>query len=102
MGLIRTLLALSVVLAHVDLGTGPRLVGGVLAVQMFYLISGFLISFVLVETSNYTSVRSFYVNRMLRLFPIYLVVACAALAFVTVTNDLNSRRCMRPLRPQRS
>lgn len=85
MGLIRTLLALSVVLAHVDLGTGPRLVGGVLAVQMFYLISGFLISFVLVETSNYTSVRAFYVNRMLRLFPIYLVVACAALVFVTVT-----------------
>lgn len=76
MGILRTLLAISVVLAHT---TGSGLVGGRNAVQMFYVISGFLISFVLIEKRGYPSIRTFYVNRYLRLYPIYAVVAVATL-----------------------
>ena len=44
MGILRTLLALSVVLDHLGGGATNQLVGGRLAVQLFYVISGFLIS----------------------------------------------------------
>jgi peptidoglycan/LPS O-acetylase OafA/YrhL len=77
MGLLRTLLAISVVLAHT---LGYYMVGGKLAVQLFYLISGFLISFILVENHSYRRVGSFYKNRFLRLFPVYWAVALLTLA----------------------
>ena len=53
MGFLRTLLALSVVLDHLGGGTTDWLVGGRLAVQLFYVISGFLISYVLTATDHY-------------------------------------------------
>jgi peptidoglycan/LPS O-acetylase OafA/YrhL len=72
MGTLRTLLALTVVLAHVDVA--EPLVGAKNAVQMFYVMSGFLMSYVLVESKAYVTARDFYVNRYLRLYPIYFVV----------------------------
>ncbi|EFF72987.1 acyltransferase family protein [Achromobacter piechaudii] len=76
MGFLRTLLALSVVLDHLGGGYADHLVGGRLAVQLFYVISGFLISYVLTATDNYQGATGkFYANRFLRLFPIYLAVA---------------------------
>mgnify|MGYP000083950433 CR=1 FL=1 len=80
MGFLRTLLALSVVLDHLGGGYGDQLVGGRLAVQLFYVISGFLISYVLTATDHYQgAVGKFYANRFLRLFPIYLAVAALTL-----------------------
>ncbi|CAB3628311.1 acyltransferase family protein [Achromobacter aegrifaciens] len=81
MGFLRTLLALSVVLDHLGAGATNHLVGGRLAVQLFYVISGFLISYVLTATDHYQgAVGKFYANRFLRLFPIYLAVAALTLA----------------------
>ena len=75
MGSLRTLLALTVVLTH---AFGAYVfVGGPNAVRMFYVISGFLISYVLVDAKTYATARSFYVNRILRLYPLYAVVALA-------------------------
>lgn len=71
MGSVRTLLATAVVFAH---SYGFVFVGGKLAVQLFYVISGFLISYILVEAGTYRTVSSFYANRFLRLFPIYWFV----------------------------
>jgi peptidoglycan/LPS O-acetylase OafA/YrhL len=80
MGFLRTLLALSVVLDHLGGGTTDWLVGGRLAVQLFYVISGFLISYVLTATDHYQgSVGRFYANRALRLYPVYLAVAALTL-----------------------
>jgi len=80
MGFLRTLLALSVVLDHLGGGYADQLVGGRLAVQLFYVISGFLISYVLTATDNYQGATGkFYANRFLRLFPIYLAVAALTL-----------------------
>jgi peptidoglycan/LPS O-acetylase OafA/YrhL len=76
MGTLRTLFAISVVLGHTY---GLVFVGGRNAVQLFYMISGFLISYVLVEKKAYNTVSSFYVNRYLRLYPIYIVVASCSL-----------------------
>lgn len=78
MGSIRTFLALVVVLTH---SYGDFVfIGGQNAVRLFYVISGFLISYVLTEVRSYPSVRTFYVNRILRIYPIYFVVALITLA----------------------
>ncbi len=76
MGTLRTLFALAVVFAH---SYGNLFVGGRNAVQLFYMISGFLISYVIVERKTYSSIKSFYINRYLRLYPIYFVVASSTL-----------------------
>lgn len=49
--------------------------------QLFFLISGYLISFVLVESRAYSKLGRFYINRALRIFPLYWMVAIATLAF---------------------
>jgi peptidoglycan/LPS O-acetylase OafA/YrhL len=72
MGLIRTLLAISVVLSHCNLNI---FLTGTIPVQLFYMISGFLISYVIVEKKTYSTIKNFYLNRYLKLYPIYLFVA---------------------------
>ena len=49
MGSVRFLLALSVVLAH---DRGASIIDAQIAVQMFYVVSGYLISIVLTEVKN--------------------------------------------------
>lgn len=76
MGTVRTLLALAVVFAHCY---GFMLTGGMLAVQIFYMISGYLMSLILLNEKSYRNLRSFYFNRALRLFPIYWFIALLSL-----------------------
>jgi hypothetical protein len=72
MGTIRVLLAFAVIFSH----TGSHvLVGGEAALQCFYLISGFLISYILQNTAAYGNLSNFYLNRFLRIYPMYWVVA---------------------------
>lgn len=76
MGVIRLLLAVSVVLAHTSSLFDFRFVGGKLAVELFYIISGFYMALVLTEKYNMkNSYKLFITNRMLKLYPIYWVVA---------------------------
>lgn len=80
MGLIRLLLALSVVISHSNTIFGIELVGGPIAVQSFFIISGFYMALVLNEKyfdqglSNKKSYKLFISNRFLKLFPSYWVV----------------------------
>ena len=78
MGTLRTLFAFVVVMSHLDLSVS---IGGQRAVQLFYMISGFLMSYVLVERRAYPTNGAFYVARYLRLFPVYAVVLLLALLF---------------------
>jgi len=84
MGTLRLLLAVSVVFAHLGM-SAQVLVGGMVAVQAFFLISGFLISYVLVNTPAYSSAAVFLTNRALRLFPAYWVIALCTLAWIAVS-----------------
>ena len=76
MGLLRFILAISVVIAHTSPIFGLTLVGGQLAVQSFYMISGFYMALILSEKyiGKKNSYKLFITNRLLRLFPIYWVV----------------------------
>jgi len=85
MGLIRTLLALAVMLGHAGYSSRGFLNPG-LAVQCFYIISGFYMSLIL--TDKYRANTLFYSNRLLRLFPSYFVALAATLAFVFAGNAL--------------
>jgi len=81
MGLLRLLLAISVVLAHSNSIFGFKLVGGEMAVQAFYIISGFYMSLILNEKyiGLNNSFRLFISNRFLRLFPIYWIMLLSTL-----------------------
>lgn len=81
MGYIRILLAISVFQGHAWAVFPPKVYefsGGVASVRLFYIISGFLITFVL--TKKYNSVKSFYKSRALRLLPTYYFILFLTLA----------------------
>ncbi len=77
MGLIRVLLALSVVSGHFISHPFLKLVGGEIAVQSFFMISGFYIA--MIFPKHYESVGSFWQSRFVRLYPTYLVCGLFAL-----------------------
>ena len=82
MGVIRTLLALLVVFGHVlvaDPASRPYLGGGaVIAVHLFFVISGFYMALVL-DQKYRTGPLPFYRARALRLYPLYFVTLAVTL-----------------------
>ncbi|MDM0037178.1 acyltransferase [Variovorax sp. J22P271] len=76
MGTLRTIFAMAVVFAHAGV---YMFVGALNGVQLFYMISGFLISFILTEVKAYPEVKDFYANRFLRIYPVYAAVAVLTL-----------------------
>jgi peptidoglycan/LPS O-acetylase OafA/YrhL len=77
MGLLRIMLAMAVLLSH--LPPAPfQFIGGGLAVQGFFIVSGFYMALVL--GGKYSDVGLFYSNRLLRLLPSYFVMLAIAAA----------------------
>lgn len=76
MGILRLLLALSVVATHAGPIIGTTFVGGQVAVEAFYIISGFYMTLILnekyIDINN--SYRLFISNRLLKLYPIYWAI----------------------------
>ena len=92
MGTVRLALALAVVLAHTHEPTVLPFVPSNIAVQVFFIISGFYMAVILNE--KYTgpdSYRLFITNRFLRLYPIYFIVLVTtiltSLAFWAFSGD---------------
>lgn len=78
MGMIRVALALAVLLTHLPVASF-KFMGGGLAVQGFFIVSGFYMALVL--DGKYSDRSLFYSNRLLRLLPTYFVMmALCALA----------------------
>ena len=86
MGVLRVLLALSVVLSHVGGFFGNYLAGGFASVEMFYIISGFYMATILTEKYDpKRDIGIFYSNRFLRIYSIYflsLLISLAAYAVI--------------------
>jgi peptidoglycan/LPS O-acetylase OafA/YrhL len=69
--MVRVALALAVLLSHLPMASYKFLSGG-LAVQAFFIVSGFYMALVL--DGKYRDVGLFYSNRLLRLFPTYFTI----------------------------
>ncbi len=73
MGSIRLFLAIAVLMSHADV-CDINMVPGHVAVQAFFVISGFYMALTLNEKYSERGVLLYYSYRFLRLFPIYLIV----------------------------
>lgn len=80
MGIFRTILAIAVVVYHSYKIFGLRLCGGQVAVESFYIISGFYMALILNEkyigTGNY---KRFILSRFFRIFPTYWLILLLAI-----------------------
>lgn len=79
MGMLRLLLALAVAIGHGGGLFGYRLVNGLVAVESFFVISGFYMSMVIAErySAHDRWFRLFWISRYLRLAPLYILVSAA-------------------------
>ncbi|HNP22884.1 MAG TPA: acyltransferase [Panacibacter sp.] len=62
----------------------PVLFKGLYAVSFFFVLSGFLITFLLLKENNKTgtiSIRNFYLRRVFRIWPLYFIVIAAGAFF---------------------
>ncbi|MES2906876.1 MAG: acyltransferase [Pseudomonadota bacterium] len=87
MGLFRFLLALAVVLNHTGGMSGYIIMSGITAVQVFFMISGFLIAFILstkYDTASRAGAWLFFSNRALRIFIPYWTVWILTFAAVAI------------------
>ena len=81
MGLLLVLLALAVVFEHSGGITGYRLIDGSLAVECFFIISGFYMGLVLNERYDAPALnRAFFASRAIRVFSLYFLFLGAYLA----------------------
>ena len=101
MGILRTILALSVVLFHahyagISLPSEVKFdydFGGAVAVQCFYIISGFYMALILNEKylKKKHSLYLFYTNRIYRLIPLYcfFLIGAIALSFYLYKSNIS-------------
>jgi len=95
MGLIRTFLAIIVIIGHTQAFYGCYFLGGKIAVQSFYIISGFYMSLILNEKyiNINNSYKLFITNRLIRLYPIYwtvllsIIISCILFGVFTDGNS---------------
>lgn len=85
MGLLRLALAICVFRAHSS-SFGIPLLAGDVAVEIFYVLSGFYMQMILTQVYNFSKMgvkwlQKFYINRYLRLYPIYLFTIITALSY---------------------
>jgi peptidoglycan/LPS O-acetylase OafA/YrhL len=77
-------------------GPGPCLRGGFLGVDIFFVLSGFLITTLLVkehQRTGHISLRAFYQRRVLRLLPAFVVLLAVCSCYVL------AQRCAAETRP---
>jgi peptidoglycan/LPS O-acetylase OafA/YrhL len=92
MGLIRLLLALSVVIAHTG-NSFKILSNGSDCVQLFFIISGFYM-FLILDKKYYKLSNSYYyfiTNRVLRIFPMYFVILFLAISYALYSSKFSPR-----------
>jgi peptidoglycan/LPS O-acetylase OafA/YrhL len=85
MGILRTMLALAIVIYHSFTIFGLRMTGGQVSVQSFYLISGFYMALILNEKYLGKGIYwTFIKARFMRIFPLYWLVLLLATLLSTV------------------
>jgi peptidoglycan/LPS O-acetylase OafA/YrhL len=96
----RGLAILAVIIMHAQVSTATTLTdrlvaffadGGWFGVDLFFVLSGFLITGILIDTLHARGyLRNFYARRALRILPLYYVVLCVLL-YVVDPGSMNDR-----------
>lgn len=85
MGIIRILLAFAVIFEHIHVFSGKVLVPGNIAVELFFIISGYYMAMVLAKGTYQVKSRakplSFYKSRFFRLYPTFITITIASLLY---------------------
>jgi len=84
-GYLRFILAVMVMLSH----TGVRVYGlnqGVIAVVIFYILAGFVVSYLFTDIIPNHNILYFYRDRVKRIFPLYLSITAITTLFLLFTN----------------
>jgi peptidoglycan/LPS O-acetylase OafA/YrhL len=91
MGILRLILAISVVFDHTGPIFGYSIIGGRMAVQSFFIISGFYISLILNEkyVMKNNSYFLYLSNRFLRIYPLYYLALILTVLFLISTSQLH-------------
>lgn len=92
MGFLRTILAIAVVVYHSYKIFGLRMCGGQVAVEAFYMISGFYMALILNEKyvgkGHY---QKFISSRFVRIFPVYWLVLVLAFVLSLILYKVNKQ-----------
>ena len=90
MGTVRFLLAMAVAVFHLALI--PKI--GHMAVQAFFVLSGYLMTLVMHSSYDYSPVGfgRFWLNRILRLYPMYLLVLVLMIGLIVIIGEPTVRR----------
>ncbi|WP_191859186.1 acyltransferase family protein [Hanstruepera ponticola] len=85
-GTLRTLLAINVILLHIF--NIPTL--GNYSVSFFFILSGFLMTYIMHNTYGYkvSGFKVFWLNRALRLYPVYIVIMIFTMITLYFFNDI--------------
>lgn len=83
---LRAFAVISVVLYHFGV---PCVSGGFVGVDVFFVISGFLMTGIVLERVDHKGVLDFYIARFLRIFPALLVVVITLMAFGVLALSTN-------------
>ena len=86
---VRAFAALSVIVFH---HYGVSVINGELGVDLFFVLSGFLISFLLLtEKENFGGITfgKFYMRRILRIWPLYFLILLLSIIFYISTSGWN-------------
>ena len=86
-GYLRFILALLVVISHLNIRF-YTLNTGVIAVVVFYILAGFVVSHIYTDIIPHgkTKIITFYKDRILRIFPLYLYIIMLTILFLLVTS----------------
>ena len=86
MGLIRFLLAISIIVSHTSPIPGVGFIGGTGSIQSFFIISGFFIALVIDKkySREKSPVKSFWLARAIRIYPVYWTMLLFELANLSV------------------
>lgn len=81
MGWIRILLAFAVLFQHVNFLSGKVLVTGDIAVELFFMISGYYMAMVMDSGVYLQNTLQFYKSRFFRLYPTFIAVTLAGFLY---------------------
>jgi peptidoglycan/LPS O-acetylase OafA/YrhL len=86
---LRAVAVLAVIVFHLD---GNVLPGGYVGVDVFFVISGFLISGIIIRRGDAFSYADFYARRVKRIFPVLAVLVVCVAMYVTFAFEVSDAK----------